>query len=315
MEPLISVIMSSLNTPKEYLMKAINSILEQSYKNFEFIIIIDGGNDDKIVEKIIDKRIKMVKHENSIGLTKSLNEAIKLSNGKYVARMDSDDISLKERFKIQVEYMEKNQNIDVTSMFYKEIGKSKKNVREVFYNANEIKCKLFFTNLIAHPCVMIRKSFLNKNNMLYNEEFPYSQDLELWTRVVNCGQIAIIPKFGLLYRIHDKQISTEKSQKQMKLYYSVLARNLRELNIEEENLRFLLELNGKKKLSNKKELQNFIKFAVDKNKVIKKYDAKKMKSILEVYYCISCLKARKLFIPTYSFFKYIIRKILIIFRK
>lgn len=311
MNPLISVIMSTLNTQKDYLEEAINSILNQTYKNFEFIIIVDGGNDDKIIEKINDKRIKIIKHEKSVGLTKSLNEAIKVSKGKYIARMDSDDISLEKRFEYQVKYMESNDDIDITSMFYQEIGKNEKIVREVFYRPDEVKCKLFFTNLIAHPCVIIRKEFLDKNNILYNEDFIYSQDLELWTRSINFGKIAIIPKFGLYYRIHDKQISTEKANKQMDLYYKILTRNLKELDIKEENLKYLLMLNGKEKLSNKKDLKEFISLAIDKNKKIEKYDSKKFKEILNVYYNIACIKTRKFFLPNFSFVKYVIKKILI----
>lgn len=310
MNPLISVIMSTLNTDKEYLKEAINSILNQTYKNFEFIIIVDGGNDDKIIEKINDERIKIIKHEKSIGLTKSLNEAIKISKGKYIARMDSDDISLKKRFEHQVKYMEENIDIDIVSMFYEEFGKNRKEVREVFFKPDEIKCKLFFTNLIAHPSVMIRKDFLDKNNILYNEDFIYSQDFEMWTRCVNVGKIAIIPKMGLYYRIHDKQISTEKSNKQLELYYKVLARNLKELDIKEENLKYLLMLNGKEKVKSKKDLKTFINLAISMNKKIKKYDDKKFKEILQVYYNVACIKTRKLFLPNFSFLKYVVRKVL-----
>lgn len=309
MNPLVSVIMSTLNTQKDYLEAAINSILNQTYKNFEFIIIVDGGNDDKIIEKINDNRIKIIKHKNSIGLTKSLNEAIKISTGKYIARMDSDDISLENRFEYQVNYMEKYLDVDITSMFYKEIGTSSKVVQEVYNKPDEVKCKLFFTNLIAHPCVMIRKEFLDKNNILYDEKYIYSQDLELWTRSVNFGKIAIIPKFGLHYRIHDKQISTEKSSKQMDLYRKILTRNLNELNISEENLKYLLMLNGKEKVNNAKELKKFVKLALNMNKKLGKYDYKKFKEILKVYYNIALIKSRKLFFPNLSFLKYVVRSI------
>lgn len=311
MNPLVSVIMSTLNTPKEFLEVSINSILKQTYKNFEFIIIVDGGDDDKIIEKIDDERIKIIKHNVSIGLTKSLNEAIKISKGKYIARMDSDDISLEKRFEYQVEYMEKNIDVDITSMFYQEIGCNEKKVREVFYRPTDITCKMFFTNVIAHPCVMFRKDFLDKNNLFYDEDFIYSQDFELWTRCNKIGKIAIIPEFGLYYRIHNKQISKEKSNKQLELYYKVLTRNLLELNLNAENLKYLLMLNGKKKINNKKELKNFINVALDMNKKIKIYDNDVFKEILNVYYNISCIKSRKLFLPNFSFLKYIIRKILI----
>lgn len=311
MQHLISVIMSTLNTPTDYLEESINSILEQTYRNFEFIIIVDGGNDDKIIKKIKDKRIRIIKHEKSIGLTRSLNEAIRLSNGEYIARMDSDDISLRKRFEYQVEYMEKNNDIDITSMFYEEIGANEKRVCEIFNKPSEVKCKMFFTNIISHPCVMIKKKFLDKNSLSYNEDYIYSQDLELWTRCAEVGKIAIIPKLGLYYRIHDKQISSEKSNKQLELYYKVLIRNLTELGIRENNLKYLLMLNGKENVNNKKELRGFIKLAIDRNSIVKKYDDRKFKEILKVYYNISCIKSHKIFCPNLCFLKYAIKKIII----
>ena len=311
MEPLVSVVMSTLNTPIEYLNKAIYSILNQTYRNFEFIIVVDGGNDDEFIKTLNDSRIKIIKHENSIGLTKSLNEAIKISSGKYIARMDSDDIALEKRFEYQVEYMEKNSDVDITSMFYYEIGKSDKVTREVFNKPEEIKCKLFFTNLISHPCVMIRKDFLEKNNLLYNEEFVYSQDFEMWTRCANYGKIAIIPKFGLQYRIHNKQISTEKSSMQKELYYRILIRNLQELGMNENNLKYLLMLNRNENISSKKELRKFIELAINTNKKVGKYDVKKFKEILETYYNIACIKNRKFVCVNFPFLKYVIKKILI----
>lgn len=311
MEPLVSVIMATLNTPKEFLEKAINSILNQTYKNFEFIIIIDGGNDDKEIEKYKDERIKIIKHSQSIGLTKSLNEGIEACNGKYIARMDSDDISLENRIMTQVEFMEKNSDIDITAMYYKRIGDANKKVREAFYKTDELKCKLLFTNVIAHPSVMIRKEFLKKNKLEYNDDYMYSQDFELWTRCCKKGKIYIIPKFGLKYRIHNKQISTEKYKVQSNLYYSILKRNLKELDIDENNLKYLLELNGREKIKDKKNLKKFIKLLIENNKKKNIYDSVELENVLKTYYVIACLKSRKLCFVNIPFLKYILKRLVV----
>ena len=112
----MSVIMSCYNERKPDIIKSINSILEQTYKLFEFIIIVDNPKNNEIIEtikKFKDKRIKVIINEKNIGLAESLNKGISIAKGKYIARMDADDISLPNRFKIQFDYLESHPDIDV----------------------------------------------------------------------------------------------------------------------------------------------------------------------------------------------------------
>lgn len=282
--PKISVIMSTYNTEKEYLEKAIESILGQTYKNFEFIIVCDGSEKDlKILNNYNDDRIIIIKHNESRGLTKSLNEAIKIAKGKYIARMDSDDISLKNRFAIQVKYLEKNPNIDICSTFTKNFGSSKKNNINIYNNPEGVKAQLFLYNNIAHPTVMIRKEFLEKNNILYDETFRYSQDYELWTRCSKITNIYAIPKICLYYRMHNAQISTAKIEEQNKLCERVYLRNLEELNIEnsKDKVKYMLYLNEKLNNNvNKEELLEFIYEVIENNKKKLIYDSKILERIL-----------------------------------
>ena len=115
--PTISVIMSVYNTNKSFLAEAIESILNQTYPNFEFIIIDDNSTDGSlsIIEQYMSKddRIVLIKNKTNIGLTKSLNKGLKLAKGQYIARMDADDVSLPDRFKQQIEYMENNSHVTV----------------------------------------------------------------------------------------------------------------------------------------------------------------------------------------------------------
>ena len=112
---LISVVMSNYNTPINYLKESIDSVLNQTYSNFEFIIIDDGSTDDslKFIKSYDDPRIKLIVNEENIGLTKSLNKGLKAAQGEFIARMDSDDICYPERFEKQIEYMRKHPDTTV----------------------------------------------------------------------------------------------------------------------------------------------------------------------------------------------------------
>lgn len=291
-EPLVSVVMSTLNTDEEFLKLSINSILKQSYNNIEFIIIIDGGNDDNIIKNNFDdKRIKIYKHKNSIGLPSSLNEAIINANGKYIARMDSDDISLVNRIESQVKYMEKNENIDICATYYKCFGNSKKVVKEKYIKPNDIKAKLFFTNIIAHPSVMFRKSSIEKYNLYYDTSFTYSQDFELWNRIIDVN-IGILPKITLKYRIHNKQISSTKKEKQNEFYYKILCNNLVRIGLDEKYLNYILILNGRKKNNECNKIKDFIIMLIEKNKENKIYNQESFKKVLNRQYFIFCIKNR-----------------------
>lgn len=287
--PQISVIMSTYNTKKEMLLMAINSILNQTYKNFEFIIINDGGDDINLIKLINDERIVIIKHDNRLGLPQSLNEAIHVSKGKYIARMDSDDYSLPNRLELQKEFMDNNPNIDICGTYYKYFGENKKLELNVLNDYKSVRCQLFGKNALAHPTVMIRKSFIEKFNIKYSLDFKYSQDFELWTRCLNYGNIAIMPKVCFLYRIHCNQISSKKHKEQMKLYESILKRNLNNINLSEKNIKYLKMFNGLEKVDFLG-LSKFIDEAIKNNDFYLYYDKKIFKNILYYYYFLLALK-------------------------
>lgn len=213
--PTISVIMSVYNTNKSFLAEAIESILNQTYPNFEFIIIDDNSTDGSlsIIEQYMSKddRIVLIKNKTNIGLTKSLNKGLKLAKGQYIARMDADDVSLPDRFKQQIEYMENNSHVTVIGG----IAYSGAEVTNRWFNENtKIEKALFlFGNAgIAHPTAFIRKSFLDFHHIKYDENLKKSQDYALWLDIVQQGGvIQRLPEFVLKYRIHEGQISKASS--------------------------------------------------------------------------------------------------------
>ena len=121
---LISVIMSNYNTPEEYLREAIESILNQTYKNFEFIIIDDCSTDNslEIIKSYNDERIVLIENEENIGLTKSINKGLAVAKGEYIARMDADDVSLPQRFEKQINYMNDHTELIVCGSSMELIG-------------------------------------------------------------------------------------------------------------------------------------------------------------------------------------------------
>ncbi len=165
--------------------KAIESILNQTYKDFEFIIVDDGSSDNslKIIKEYVkqDNRIKIIKNNVNIGLTKSLNRAIKYSNGEFIARQDADDISLPYRLETQLSYLKNNKKYAFcgTNGFRKQNGQILINVFEL----DEIKKNLIVENCFIHPSIIIRKETLKKYGV-YNEQYLYAQDYELWCRLI-----------------------------------------------------------------------------------------------------------------------------------
>lgn len=291
----VSVIMSTCNTEEEFLKSAIKSILNQTLKEIEFIIVNDGGTNLPIIEQFNDDRIVIINHEETKGLPFSLNEAIEKSKGKYIARMDSDDISKIDRLEIQKKYLDKNSNIDICAMFYKKFYQEKDFIINSFYSYKDIASQLFFRNVLAHPSIMFRRGFLIENELRYSLEYRYSQDFEFWTRCTQNGNISLIPRLGLYYRIHGNQIRSSKKDMQKQLYDSVLIRNLNEIELDETYLKFIKMLNGNY-LDNIDfiELANFIDLAIEKNNKIKRYDEKSFKKILYNAYFNLLLKNKKI---------------------
>jgi len=224
--PLISVIMPVYNAEK-YLDEAIQSILNQTYKDFEFIIINDGSKDKslEIIEKYKneDERILLISRENK-GLVESLNEGIEKSKGKYIARMDSDDISLPNRFEEQINLLTQNINIDVVGCFYQlidEYSKVKGDIVKVPVTKEDILMNLCYTVPLAHPSAMIRKSVFKQ---VKYEDNP-TEDYLLWTQIYNGENFTNIEKPLLHYRHQYGESFSDSKRLKMLNAEKIIARN------------------------------------------------------------------------------------------
>ena len=181
--PIVTVLMPVYNGSK-YLDDAIKSILNQTFQNLEFVIIDDGSTDDSlnIIKSYNDNRIRLIENKANQGQSKTLNKGINLARGTYIARVDQDDISRSDRLEKQLEFMEKNSDIDVCGSWVELMGKQS-DVLNLETRSEEIKISLLTNQNLAHPAVMIRKSTLIKHNLDYDPKFIIANDYDLWVRM------------------------------------------------------------------------------------------------------------------------------------
>ena len=212
--PFVSIIMSCFNETDQELKSSIESILNQSYRDFEFIIVNDNPQKDrlkKILEsyKLDDIRVKIINNETNIGLAKSLNKALSFSRGKYIARMDADDISYPNRLEKQVEYFKAHIDCDIISTNRDDIDEEDNIIRKssaIIVDDKAIPQILKYGSIITHPSVMIKAETLKKLNGY--RAFKSSQDYDLWLRMVsfNC-HFHIMPEVLIKYRIRKNSIT------------------------------------------------------------------------------------------------------------
>lgn len=208
--PIISVIMPAYNAEK-YLEESIKSILNQTFTNFEFIIINDGSKDNtkKIIDiyKKKDKRIILLNNPKNLGLQVSLNRGLKLAKGKYIARMDSDDISLSNRFQIQINFLDRNKDIFLVGGSAIVINEKGEKVGCFIKDDSprRIKKKLLKSNPFIHPSIMFRNEMI-----YYREKFVCSEDYDLYLRLLTDDKnMRSLSNILIKYRIRkDSFVST-----------------------------------------------------------------------------------------------------------
>lgn len=245
----ISVIMPTYNTPHVMLEQSIKSILMQTYEDFEFIIIDDCSTDDSLeyLLSLKDSRIRVISNEKNMGITASLNIGLSVSCGKYIARMDSDDIALPERLQEQLNYMERHPGVIVCGTWIQAFGNSNYiSQRHIPDNMEYFRSSLLFGNFygLSHPTAFFRSCILRENGIKYDEEhLPTAQDYGMWVLCSKYGSIANVEKVLLYYRIHERQISIAKQQLQQNCTMYVQKQQLQTLleNVNDEIVKMHFE--------------------------------------------------------------------------
>ncbi len=227
--PLVSVVMSVFNEPERYLRESIESVLRQTLNNFEFIIVLDNPEYEKAYEIVnsyakSDNRIKIISNKENEGLASSLNKAFSIARGKFIARMDADDISFADRLEKQLSFIENHPDLMLigSSMIY--VDEDKKILESSLARSNYkfLKKFVFYGGTPCfHPTWFFRKDLLNKLNGY--RTLPTSQDYDFLMRLFYLGIRASNMEEPLLYhRMHQKRISAEKNVYQLKLTWYIM---------------------------------------------------------------------------------------------
>ncbi len=218
--PKISVIMSVYNG-EDYLEETLDSICNQTFKDWELVAINDCSTDTtlSILERYAssDERIKVHTNEVNLRLPASLNKALTLAQGKYIARMDADDICLPDRFEKQYAFMEKNSDVALSSCRFMTLknGVYTSGGGGSRCDSDFIKARLLLTNPILHPGVIAKAEVIKE--LKYSTNVTCTEDLELWTRFAKAGyKIQIQPEYLMIYRLHEKQITQTSLDRQYK---------------------------------------------------------------------------------------------------
>lgn len=213
---LVSVVMPVRNAEK-FLEEALNSVISQTYKNIE-IVVVDDASVDKTAEilkryQLKDKRIKIVKNKRQLGVAKSLNVAIKNSSGVYLARMDADDLMRSSRLAKQVNFLAKNPSTIALGTWVFEIDQ-KGNLlgkRTLPLHHKDIYQMMYYAMGLQHPTIMFNRKLVPKNFNWY-QDIKYAEDLDLLFRLCKWGKLANLGEFLLFYRIHKDNLSLKRTK-------------------------------------------------------------------------------------------------------
>ncbi|MDT3428365.1 glycosyltransferase involved in cell wall biosynthesis [Paenibacillus forsythiae] len=218
----LSVLMPVYNASC-FLEHAVESILQQSYTDFELIVINDGSTDNslEILERYSDPRIKLIHNGTNSGIVSSLNCGLNAASGAYIARMDADDYSLPDRFKAQIQFMDLHPEIGVCGTQYRIMGSPPHGdgglSTALPCDPDIVACSLLINCCLAHPSVMLRRRVLDRlHSPPYDPDYQHAEDYHLWARLSAITRIANLEQCYLYYRQHDLQLSRTRRLEQLR---------------------------------------------------------------------------------------------------
>ena len=274
----ISVVMPVYNSEK-YIKEAIDSVLNQTYRDFEFIIINDCSTDDskRIILAYSDNRIRYYENEKNSGIAVTFNKGIELATGEFIARIDSDDICVLNRLEKQIEYLNAHRKIGACGgamHLFDEKGDI--SIRRLPTNHMQAKVNMLFNMSIANPTSMMRTSIVEENNIRCNDAYLKAEDYDFWAYFSEVSDISNLPDVLVKYRIHNSQVTNIFSLEQIMAADKVRKRLIKRLvpNITESSFSLFKKVAmGERKFSSceLKELQLLFKICLENNKKLKVY--------------------------------------------
>lgn len=210
----VSVLLPIYKTNESYLREAIESILNQTLEDFEFLIINDCPEDTRAGEIVLsysDPRITYARNEINMGISATRNKLLEMSQGEYIAIMDHDDVSLPERFAKEVAYLDAHPEIGVVSCFYREIPSGK--IVESCVENCDIRIELMRRSPLCHPAAMIRRKLIEESGVRYEARYTPAEDYALWIRLLPWTSFHILNEILFEYRVHGDNTSLIQSNK------------------------------------------------------------------------------------------------------
>ncbi|WP_374166342.1 glycosyltransferase family 2 protein [Arcticibacter sp. MXS-1] len=233
--PRISVVLPVYNAEK-YVGEAVDSILAQTYKDFELLVINDASTDRslEVLEQYKDRRIRLINNEENLKVVKSLNKGIDLAQGEFIARMDADDISHPLRFERQLNYLERNPDIDICGSWVQTFG-SEHHILKAAVEHEHIRARLFFLNPMFHPAIIFKRESFNKHKLRFDEQYKNAEDYGMWVNAIDLLTFGNVPEVLLKYRIHTTNVSVLKESNKAMLddiHFGIFRFFLRKLRID-----------------------------------------------------------------------------------
>lgn len=226
----VSIIMSVYDRV-DFLVESVESMLGQTYKNIEIIIVVEyskqQSNINKIINRIDSDKIIIINNKKKLGFAASLNVAINNCAGKYIARMDDDDISEPDRIERQVSYLNNHEDVGICGTFIQCFGNSSDKWHYVPTDSEDCKIQLLFCTSLYHPTVMMRRDVIRKNKLFYDPAY-FTEDYELWSRVIKYTKIANIPEYLLRYRTSNSNVTINNSEKVHESHVSIMKKQFEE---------------------------------------------------------------------------------------
>ena len=222
--PKVSVLMPIRNTREEHLREAMESILNQTFSDFEYLILNDSPDNtklDEIVASYNDPRIRYARNEKNVGITPSRNKLLQMAEGEYIAIFDHDDISEPTRLEKQVAYLDAHPEVGVLGSWVREFPLDK----TVRYpeNDEEIRMGLMWGCVVPHSAAMVRRKVLEEHGIMYEERFSPSEDYALWCRLIPHTQFHNLPEVLFRYRMHANNTSKSQATKMDNATYAIRA--------------------------------------------------------------------------------------------
>jgi len=230
--PRISVVMPAFNAAA-HVGAAVESILGQTYGDFELVVIDDGSTDGtaEIVGRHADPRIRLLRNPRNLGLIATLNRGLRECRGELVARMDADDISLPGRFAAQLRFLDAHPEVGICGTSIETFG-ARTERWTIVCDPALLRAEMLFSSAFSHPTVMFRRALLLRHGLAYDPAYPHAEDYALWARFAAVTELANLPEVLLRYRLHGESVSERHHPLQQATADRIRREQLRRLGLE-----------------------------------------------------------------------------------